>query len=437
MSKIKEIIAREIKDSRGKPTVEVELFTDKGSFVASCPSGASTGKNEALELRDADGRGVSQAIKNVNEIIAPKLKGLSVINSRSQGDRGSSMAKPSGQKELDEIMIALDGTEHKSDLGANAILPVSMAIARAGAASEKLPLYSHIAILAENDVPLKIPFPSFNILNGGVHVPIEIRSRILGGQATGTKSATVLQEFMIVPNRDNFRDNLILGSEVFNKLTELLKQRPEGVPAMGDEGGYAPHISTAEQALFLIKNAIGQHQDVKIAMDCAASEFYNDGKYSPEIGKEFSRSQMVDFYKDLVERFPIISIEDPFAKEDWNGFEEIHRALSKITIIGDDLTTTNIKKIKEAESKKACNGIIIKLNQIGTVSETIQAVKLAQSYGWKIMVSHRSGETMDNFIADFSVGVGADFIKSGAYTKEERVVKYNRLLEIEAEMRPI
>ena len=404
MSKIKEIIAKEIKDSRGKPTVEVHVTTDKGTFIASCPSGASTGANEALELRDDDKRGVSKAIANVNDIIAPKLIGKD----------------PSHQKELDELMIKLDGTPNKSKLGANAILPVSMAICRAGATAKKIPLYQHIAEMTDlnpSEARPRMPLPSFNILNGGGHAKNELE----------------IQEFMIVPQKKTFAENLVLGSNVFNKLTELLKERGD-LPEMGDEGGYAPQISTAEQALFLIKSAIGGHDDVKIALDCAASEFYRDGKYEPQIGKQFSRSEMVDFYKDLASRFPIISIEDPFAETDWEGFKEIKTALPGVTIIGDDLTTTNIKIIKEAESKKACNGIIIKLNQIGTVWETIEAVALAKSYGWKIMVSHRSGETMDNFIADFAVGVGADFIKSGAYTKPERIVKYDRLLAIEQEL---
>ncbi|OGZ65929.1 MAG: phosphopyruvate hydratase [Candidatus Staskawiczbacteria bacterium RIFCSPHIGHO2_02_FULL_34_10] len=399
MSKIKSIEAREIKDSRGKPTVEVELTTEKGSFVASCPSGASTGKNEALELRDSDGRGVSLAIKNVNEIIASKLKGKN----------------PENQKELDELMISLDGTENKSRLGANSILPVSMAICRAGAASKKISLYQHISYISGN--VLRMPFPSFNILNGGVHA----------------KNDLDLQEFMIVLQKKVFAENLVLGIKIFQSLTEILQKSEEGVLIMGDEGGYAPSILKAEQALYMIKNAIAQNSDVKIALDCAASEFYRDGKYVLE-GKELSRNELVEFYKDLVQRFPIISIEDPFAEEDWEGFKEIKKALPKITIIGDDLTTTNIKKIKEAQNKYACNGVIIKLNQIGTVSETIEAVNLAKSYGWKIMVSHRSGETLDDFIADFAVGVGADFIKSGAYTKEERMVKYQRLLEIEKEL---
>ncbi len=399
MSKIKEIIAREIKDSRGRPTVEVELITEKGAFIASCPSGASIGANEALELRDDDKRGVLKAIKNVNKIITPKLKGKN----------------PENQKELDQLMIDLDGTENKSKLGANAILPVSMAICRAGAVAKKISLYQHISDISGNKI--QMPHPSFNILNGGAHAKNELE----------------LQEFMVVPQKKTFIENLKLGSDVFNKLTELLKQQGD-LPQMGDEGGYAPQISTAEQALFLIKNAIGNHQDVKIAIDCAASEFFRDGKYEVEEGKALSRNELVEFYKDLTKRFPIISIEDPFSENDWEGFKELRKELPEVIIIGDDLTTTNIKMIKEAESKKACNGIIIKLNQIGTVSETIDAVNLAKSYGWKIMVSHRSGETMDNFIADLAVGVGADFIKSGAYTKDVRMVKYDRLLEIEQEL---
>ncbi len=400
MSKIKEIIAREIKDSRGKPTVEVVLTTEKGEFIASCPSGASTGANEALELRDNDKRGVSRAIANVNEIIAPKLLGMD----------------PSNQKEIDDLMLALDGTPNKSKLGANAILPVSMAVARAGAAAKKIPLYQHLSNISSNKIG--IPLPSFNILNGGAHAKNELE----------------LQEFMVVPMKKTFQENLVLGSTVFNALTELLKQTPAGVPEMGDEGGYAPQIATAEQALLLIKSAIGAHQDVKIALDCAASEFYRDGKYEVEEGKALSRTEMVEFYKDLVARFPILSIEDAFAEEDWEGFKEIHKALPEVIIIGDDLTTTNVRRIKEAESKKACNGIIIKVNQIGTVSETIDAINMSKGYGWKIMVSHRSGETMDSFIADLAVGVGADFIKTGAYTKDVRIVKYDRLLAIEQEL---
>ena len=401
MAKIKSIEAHEILDSRKKPTVEVVLETEKGSFMASCPSGASTGKNEALELRDSDGRGVNQAIKNVNEIIAPKLKGKD----------------PANQKELDELMIDLDGTENKSKLGANAILPVSMAICRAGAATQKLALYEYISKVSGNK--LNMPHPGFNFLEGGRH--------------TEGRNTLEMQEFMIIPQKNTFQEDLVLGNNIFNKFRQIaVESYGKDIP-MSDEGAFAFQVSKAEQVLYMLKTAIGEEENAGIAMDVAASEFHKDGKYILE-KMELNRQQLLDFYKDLAARFPIISIEDPFAEEDWEGFKEIVKALPEITIIGDDLTTTNIKKIKEAESKKACNGIIIKLNQIGTVSETIEAVNLAKSYGWKIMVSHRSGETMDNFIADFSVGVGAEFIKSGAYTKEERVVKYNRLLEIEQEL---
>src|SRR3989338_8007907 len=261
MSKIKEIIAREIKVSRGKPTVEVVLTTEKGEFIASCQSGASTGINEALELRDDDKRGVNKAIANVNEIIAPKLIGKD----------------PSNQKELDELMLALDGTPNKSKLGANAILPVSMAVCRSGAAAKKISLYQHLADIAGfkiQDLGFKMPLPSFNILNGGAHAKNELE----------------LQEFMVVPMKKTFQENLVLGSEVFNKLTELLEELGD-LPEMGDEGGYAPAIATAEQALLLIKNAIGSHEDVKIALDCAATEFCRDGKYEPQEGMQLSRQQ--------------------------------------------------------------------------------------------------------------------------------------------------
>jgi len=401
MSKIKEIKAREIKDSRGNPTVEVELKTEKGSFTASCPSGASTGKGEALELRDSNGRGVSDAIKNVNEIITPKLKGKD----------------PANQKELDELMVELDGTENKSKLGANAILPVSMAVCRAGAAANKVSLYEYIAKLAGAHFPLALPLPSFNFIEGGAHADNKLD----------------IQEFMIIPQKKSFKNNLLLANTVFLNLKEIIVKNYGENIQMGDEGGFAPEISKTEQALFLLKNAIAENQDAKIALDCAASQFYKNGKYFLE-AKEFSRAELLNFYKDLVIRFDIISIEDPFSEDDWEGFKEAKRELSGVLVIGDDITTTNIKKIKETYSKNACNGVIIKPNQIGTITETIEAAKLAKSFGWKIVVSHRSGETMDDFIADLAVGVGADFIKSGSPAQEERMVKYNRLLEIENEI---
>jgi len=404
MSKIKEITAREIKDSRLKPTIEVELETEKGRFVASVPSGASTGSNEALELRDNDGRGVSKAIRNINEVIAPKLKNLN----------------PENQKEIDKLMIDLDGTENKSVLGANAMLAVSLAVCRAGADFKKVSLYQHISDLSGQKIEKdKMPFPMFNILNGGAHAKNELE----------------IQEFMIVPQKETFVENLVLGSKIFSNLKDQMQKNFGEIPEMGDEGGFAAPISKAEQALYLIKSACEDNHDVKFALDCAASEFYKDGKYHLE-GRELTRTELIEFYKNLANTFPLISIEDPFSEDDWEGFKEITKELSpKITIIGDDLTTTNIKRIKEAHTKLACNGVILKLNQIGTVSETIEASNLAKSFGWKTIVSHRSGETMDDFIADLSVGIRADFLKSGASSKDERMVKYNRLLQIEQELK--
>jgi len=405
MNKIKSIKAREIKDSRNKPTVEVEVETEKGVFIASVPSGASTGINEALELRDEDGKGVSTAIKNVNEIIAPKLIRQDVIN----------------QKEIDRTMIDLDGTENKSKLGANAILGVSMAVCRAGAAAKKVPLYQHIAELTGVGHPEAIPLPMFNILNGGVHA----------------KNDLEIQEFMIVPQKKTMQENLIIGNNIFAKLKEAVRANfGDEHLGLGDEGGFAPPISKAEQALFLIKNACEGHEnDVKFALDCASSEFYKDGKYDLE-GRELARSDLAEFYKDLIAKFPIISIEDAFAEEDWQGWEEFTKEMgSKITIIGDDLTTTNIKRIKDAHNKSAINAVLIKLNQIGSVSETIDAINMTKSFGWKVIVSHRSGETMDNFIADLAVGAGADWLKSGSPAKEERMVKYQRVVEIENELK--
>ncbi|MCX6722122.1 MAG: phosphopyruvate hydratase [Candidatus Staskawiczbacteria bacterium] len=407
MSKIKSIIAREIKDSRQNPTVEVELETEKGVFIASVASGASTGENEALELRDADGKGVSLAIKNINKIIAPKLKGKDVVN----------------QQELDELMISLDGTENKSKLGANAILPVSMAICRAGAGSKKVSLYKYIAELSGKKVGA-IPLPMFNVLEGGAHVHSEKHLDI--------------QEFIIIPQNETFAENLVSCSKIFQKLEELCK-KDFGLVEFGDEGGFALQISKTEQALYLLKNAI-DGEKANIALDCAASQFYNTsagsvGKYNID-GRELTKAELLEFYEELVKSFSIISIEDPFSEEDWQGFESIAKQLGKkITVVGDDLTTTNIERIKEAHIKSACNGVILKLNQIGTVSETIKASNLAKSFGWKTIVSHRSGETMDDFIADLSVGLGADYLKAGSPTKPERMVKYQRLLQIEEELK--
>jgi len=403
MSKIKEITAREIKDSRGRPTVEVELETEKGSFIASCPSGASVGKNEAAAIE------VSKAIENINEVIAPKLKGKN----------------PENQKEIDETMLKIDGTENKSKLGANAILPVSMAVCRAGASAKRIPLYQHIAELAKLEIrnlKLEIPKAMFNILEGGRHAQNKLS----------------MQEFLIIPLKKTFAENLILCNKIFENLKNILEKNfgKDGLD-VGFEGGFAAPVAKTEQALFSLMGAIGK-EDCKIALDAAASEFYNPtaggGKYNLD-GQSLSRAELLEFYESLIKNFPIVSIEDPFAQDDWQGWQAINSKSKiqnpKLLIIGDDLTTTNIKRIKEAHSKNACNGVILKLNQIGTVSETIQASNLAKSYGWKTVVSHRSGETMDDFIADLAIGLGADFIKSGSPIKPERMVKYKRLMEIE------
>jgi len=407
-SKIKNIKAKEIQDSRKNPTVAVELETDDGIFFASIPSGASTGENEALELRDIDGKGVFSAIKNIDEIIAPKLKGKT----------------PAQQKEIDNLMVGLDGTENKSKLGANAILAVSIAVCRAGAAAERKPLYQHIAELSENKNKLAIPLPMFNILEGGAHA----------------KNDLDIQEFMVVPQKKSFSENLLLCNKIFQNLKKNIEKNYSDVD-FGDEGGFAPPISKTEQALYLLKSAIGK-EDAKIVLDCAASQFYHDGKYKID-GENLTKAELLEFYLNLIKNFPIISIEDPFSEEDWQGFESIVPACRQagdklgreILIIADDLTTTNVKRIKEAHNKNACNGVILKPNQIGTVSETIEAAKLAKSFNWKTAVSHRAGETMDSFIADLAVGIGADFVKSGSPAKEERMVKYNRLLEIENELK--
>ena len=430
MSKIKEIIAREIKDSRGRPTIEVELETDKGSFVAGVPSGASTGENEALELRDSDGKGVTTAIKNVNEIIAPKLKGKDVLN----------------QKELDDFLIALDGTENKSKLGANAIIGVSMAICRAGAAAKKVFLYKHISELAGVKLADKIPLPMFNFIEGGAHV-----EQTNGGLLD-------FQEFLVVPQKKLFAENFAIGSKIYQKLEKFFKEKDFDDLVVGDEGGFGGVADKPEQALYILKNAIGD-SDAQIALDCAASQLYRDGKYfmfprdfsgyqsastlkydsytSEELREMFyTHSDLLNMYKDLVAQFPIISIEDPFDQNDWNGWQVMMREMGdKTLIVGDDLTTTNIKRIKEAHNKNACNGVILKVNQIGTVSETIYASNMAKSFGWKTIVSHRSGETMDNFIADLAVGLQADYLKAGSPAKPERMAKYQRLLEIEQEIK--
>ena len=423
--KIKKIKAREILDSRANPTVEVRLETDNGFFVSSVPSGASTGKNEAVELRDGGkrylGKGVLKAVENVNKIIGSKLKGMDVRR----------------QKEIDKLMIELDGTPNKSKLGANAILPVSMAVCRAGAFAENLPLYKYITeidkkVYKDRDLTesaetaffqtqRKIPLACFNIINGGAHA--------------GNKLD--IQEFMIIPHLDSFAENLRQASEIYHNLEKILENDfGRQATNVGDEGGFAPFIFQASQALSLIEQALKNYPKTKIGLDCAASQFYRNGKYELE-NAVFTREGLLLFYNDLTEKYPIIFLEDPFDQEDWQGWKKImsnKRKMSNISIVGDDFLTTNPERIKKAGEEKVCSGVIIKPNQIGTITEALEAAKLARQYGWKIIVSHRSGETSDDFIADFAVGVRADFIKSGAPARGERVVKYNRLLEIEEEI---
>ena len=410
MVKIKSVSARQILDSRGKPTIEVSLSSSNFKEVASVPSGASTGIHEALELRDGDpkyyaGLSVNQAISNVQKEIAEKI-----------------IDKEFDQKTLDQFLIDLDGTPNKSKLGANAILGVSMAFAKVEAKEEGLELYEYLAKLAENK-NYKFPVPMLNIINGGQHAD----------------SGLDIQEFMLGPvGFDSFKEKIRVGAEVIYALRKILKDKGYTV-SVGDEGGFAPKLETNEEALELMVMAIekaGYTRDqVKIGMDAAASSFYENGKYNLKINgelKSLSSEEMVAWYKDLTEKYPIISIEDGLAEDDWEGFNLLTKTLgSKITIVGDDLLVTNIKRIKTAIEKEAVNSVLIKLNQIGTVTETIEAITLAQKQGWSPFVSHRSGETTDTFIADLSVGLACPFIKSGSLVRGERVCKYNRIMEIE------
>ena len=406
MSKIKSIKAREIIDSRGNPTVEVDLLTEEGLFRAAVPSGASTGEHEAVELRDGGkrfhGKGVQGAVKNINEIIAPKIAGKN----------------PANQKEIDELMIALDGTKNKSNLGANALLGVSFALCKA--ASGKEPLWKYIAKLAGNSSP-KLPKAAFNIINGGAHAGNDLD----------------VQEFMIVPQSARFSENFLMASEIYQELKSIIQKKYSRTAInIGDEGGFAPPLKSAEDALELVGEAarnLGYEKDVKIILDVASTQFYKDGKYEMKIGS-FEQDQLADYYINLVQKYPIAGIEDPFAEDDWPGWTAFVEKAKNIFVVGDDLTVTNSERIKEAEEKKACNAMILKPNQIGTLTEAMQAGKDAQSFGWKVIVSHRSGDTNDDFIADLAVGLGADFIKSGAPARGERLAKYNRLLRIEEEM---
>jgi len=410
VSKILDIKAREVLDSRGNPTVEVSLMTKDGQFSAMVPSGASTGIHEAWELRDGGkrygGKGVLTAVANVNSAIAKKIKGHSVLD----------------QYAMDTLLCQLDGTPNKKKLGANAILGVSMAVARAGAAASGAPLYAHIGKLAKKKQFL-LPVPSFNVINGGKHAGNQID----------------FQEYMLLPiGASSFSQALRMGAETYQVLKGILREK-HGVNAVnvGDEGGFAPPLTTIEQPLEVLTQAIqqaGYSGKIKIGMDVAASSFYANGTYNVE-GKAMLPGQLQLRYEALVKKYDIVTIEDPFAEDDFNAFKNINASIGKnIQIVGDDLLVTNVERIRLALKHNACNALLLKVNQIGTVTESLAAAQLARDNSWGVMVSHRSGETEDSFIADLSVGICSGQIKSGAPCRSERLAKYNQLLRIEEQL---
>ena len=415
--KIQKIKAREILDSRGNPTVEVDVILQDGTLGrAQVPSGASTGENEALELRDGDksrylGKGVLKAVSNVNNIIAKKLKGMDA----------------SEQQKIDELMIQLDGTDNKSNLGANAILGVSLAVCCASANFYKMPLYKYIRkVYGIKEKDYVLPVPLMNVLNGGKHADNNVD----------------LQEFMIVPaGAKSFAEALRYGAEVFHSLKAVLKTKGY-VTSVGDEGGFAPNLSSNTEALDLLIEAIKKAgyepgKDVYIALDPAASEFYNDVYVllGEKENKEKTSEQMVEFYKTLVNKYPIVSIEDGLAEDDWDGWKLLTKELGqKIQLVGDDIFVTNPKIFKKGIEEKIANAILIKLNQIGTLTETVETVKIAYQNKYKAIISHRSGETENTFIADLSVALNTGQIKTGSASRTDRICKYNQLLRIEEEL---
>jgi enolase len=408
---ITNVTATEILDSRGNPTLEVIIKLDDGSTgIAAVPSGASTGIHEAVELRDDDasrygGKGVLKAVENVNKTVAETIIGSSY-----------------DQASLDDALIKLDGTPNKAKLGANAILGVSMAFARAVAASKGIELHDYLAKIGEYS-KLSLPQPMLNIINGGKHAD----------------SGLDVQEFMLAPvGFPTFARKVQAGAEVISALRSLLKKAGYTI-SVGDEGGFAPALKSNEEALDLMVQAIesaGYTTDqIKIAMDAAASSFFHDGKYHLRIQgevKELSSTELIDWYEQLLDKYPIMLIEDGLAEDDWSGFQEMTKRLgNRVTVVGDDLLVTNISRIEQAIQEEAVNSVLIKLNQIGTVTETLNAIQLTQRQGWIPFVSHRSGETTDTFIADLAVGLGCPLIKSGSLVRGERVCKYNRLMKIE------
>ena len=411
MSCIAQILAREIIDSRGNPTVEVEVITTSGcKGRAAVPAGASTGKFEARELRDKDqkrygGRGVLKALKNIRELIAPRLINRDTFE----------------QLEIDRFLIDLDGTPDKSQLGANAILAVSLACARAAAASCQMPLYRYLG----GAMATRLPVPMVNILNGGAHAD----------------NGLAIQEFMIVPHGvPRFSAAVRVAAEIFHCLKTLLQEGKHST-AVGDEGGYAPRLKNEEEAIELVLEAIVKagydpHNEVSLALDVAASEFYHDGKYKIK-NQAFSSKQMVDYLIELSKKYPIVSIEDGLDEEDWDGFSLLTKRIGEqVKIVGDDLFVTNRERLLVGKEKKAANTILIKLNQIGTLSETLATVATASELGYRAIISHRSGETEDTTIADLAVAVNAGMIKTGSMSRSDRLCKYNQLLRIEEELGP-
>ncbi|WP_237883981.1 phosphopyruvate hydratase [Pseudomonas sp. PGPR40] len=415
MAKIVDIKGREVLDSRGNPTVEADVLLDNGIIGSACaPSGASTGSREALELRDGDksrylGKGVLKAVGNINGPIRDLLLGTD----------------PSDQKALDHAMIKLDGTENKGSLGANAILAVSLAAAKAAAQDQDLPLYAHIANLNGTPGVYSMPVPMMNIINGGEHADNNVD----------------IQEFMVQPvGAKSFSEGLRMGTEIFHHLKAVLKARGLST-AVGDEGGFAPNLASNEDALKVISEAVANAgyklgTDVTLALDCAASEFYEDGKYNLSgEGQVFTAEGFADYLKGLTERYPIISIEDGLDESDWAGWKILTDKIGEKTqLVGDDLFVTNTKILKEGIDKKIANSILIKFNQIGTLTETLEAIQMAKAAGYTAVISHRSGETEDSTIADLAVGTSAGQIKTGSLCRSDRVSKYNQLLRIEEQL---
>ncbi len=415
MNAIRRVVAREILDSRGNPTVEAEVELSDGTMGTSCaPSGASTGSREALELRDGDtgrylGKGVLRAVNAVNRRIAPALIGKD----------------PLDQRNIDQVMIALDGTDNKSELGANAILAVSLATAKAAAQARNLPLYAHLAALYGRPGRYTMPVPMMNILNGGEHADNNID----------------IQEFMIQPvGAPSFAEALRVGAEIFHALKRVLSTRGLST-AVGDEGGFAPNLDSNEQALEVINEAVTMAgyrmgSDVTLALDCAASEFYQDGSYHLKgEGKRYSSEEFVGYLSGLIQRYPIVSIEDGLDESDWQGWEHLTRELGhKVQLVGDDLFVTNTRILSQGIERGVANSILIKFNQIGSLSETFDAISMAQEAGYTAVISHRSGETEDTTIADLAVATGAGQIKTGSLCRSDRVAKYNRLLRIEEKL---